>query len=130
RLTPRQVLAVLGLAAVAFITAAALGMEQSIVTCAFVVWLAGSAAIVLTGGDGGASDEALTALSGAIDRVLDDKRPDPPPDAPPNLLRVYEALRRLHAHQAELVAKAGETSGRIDEALREANSALRQLGDG
>ncbi|HLV65338.1 MAG TPA: methyl-accepting chemotaxis protein [Polyangiaceae bacterium] len=130
RLTPRQVLAVLGLAAVAFIIAAALGMEQSTVTCAFVLWLAGSVAIVLAGGDSSASDEALTALSGAVERVLDGKRPDPPANASPALLRVYEALRLVHATHAELHANVGETSGRLEEALRDAGSALRQLSEG
>ena len=62
RLTPRQVLTMLALAAVAFITASATGFDQRMVTYAFVLWIASSIALVIVASDSSGGERAFERL--------------------------------------------------------------------
>src|SRR5689334_6621374 len=93
RLTPRQVWALLALAAVAVLTWAAAGLDPHFATYALVVAIAGVAAIVFAAGDGNAVPvDNLTGLRASVRRMNDGKRPEPPTGTPLALIGVYEAL--------------------------------------
>jgi methyl-accepting chemotaxis protein len=130
RLTPRQVLTMLALAAVAFITASATGFDQRMVTYAFVLWIASSIALVIVASDSSGGERAFERLQLAVERTAEGKRAEAPSDAPPALARVYSSLAGLEEQLSALKVKAGDEGKMLEEAFQTAAAALRQLGDG
>jgi methyl-accepting chemotaxis protein len=125
RLTPRQVLALLALAAVAAITWAAAGLDQHFAVYALVLAFASAAAVVVAGTEGGgASPDALAALRNAARRMSDGKRPQAPSGTSAELLAVYDALGDAFDAQGVRGAQA------LLEATQSATSVVRQLTDG
>jgi len=120
----------LALAAVAFITASATGLDQRMVTYAFVLWLASSIALVLVASDAGGGERAYERLQLAVERTAEGKRAEAPPDAPPSLARVYNSLAGLEEQLSALKTKAGDDGKMLEEAFQTASVALHKLGEG
>jgi methyl-accepting chemotaxis protein len=127
RLTPRQVLTMLVLTAVAFVAAVSVGLDQRMVIFAFVVWFASTIGLLFVAAEGGGGEAAFERLRSEIERAADGKRPEPPVDATPAATRVYGALVSL---QERLSSHAAHDGKALDEAFQAAASAIRQLGEG
>src|SRR5688500_17223195 len=126
RLTPRQVLTMLVLTAVAFVAAVSVGLDQRMVIFAFVVWFASAIGLLFVAAEGGGGEAALERLRSEIERAADGKRPEPPGDATPTVTRVYSALVSL---QERLSSHAAHDGKALDEAFQAAAQAIRQLGE-
>jgi methyl-accepting chemotaxis protein len=123
RLTQRQVLALLGLAAVAFITWAALGLDARFATYAVVLWVAAAVGVLLQGGES-VSLEAHEKLRSTVRRMAEGKPPETPPGAPAALAPIYDALADAFA------ARASADVAAIQEASDGASNVVRVLTDG
>ncbi|MFZ5892933.1 MAG: methyl-accepting chemotaxis protein [Myxococcota bacterium] len=126
RLTPRQVLALLALAAVAAITWAAAGLDQHFAVYALVLAFASAAAVVLAGAEGGVPHDALSALRNAARRMGEGKRPQAPAGTSVELLAIYDALGDAFDAQAQ----GTRGSQALLESAQSASSVVRQLTDG
>ncbi len=124
RLTPRQVLALLALAAVAAITWAAAGLDQHFAVYALVLAFASAAAVVLAGSEGGIAPDALSALRLAARRMGEGKRPQAPAGTGIELLAIYDAL----GDTFDSIGTRG--SAALLESTQSASTVVRQLSDG
>jgi methyl-accepting chemotaxis protein len=125
RLTSRQVMALLALAAVAAVTWAVAGLDPHFLVYALVLALGGAAAIVAAGGgDGGVSPDAFAALRASVRRMSEGKRPQPPAGTPPDLISVYETLGDAFDNQGVRGAQV------LADSTQSATTVVRQLTDG
>ncbi|HYO98117.1 MAG TPA: methyl-accepting chemotaxis protein [Polyangiaceae bacterium] len=124
RLTQRQVLALIALIAVAFVAATAVGLDSRFVTYAAVLTLAGAAAVVVAGGDGGMPPEAIEELRSTLRRMADGKRPEASLRTPPLLAPVYESLGSLFDSRPTIDRRA------LEEVTQNATGVARTLTDG
>lgn len=125
RLTPRQVLALLALAAVAVAMWVAAGTDPRFASYALVVAIAGAAAVVFSAGDGNSVPaEDLSTLRATVRRMAEGKRPEPPSGAPITLIGVYEALGDTFDSRSNRAVEG------LQDAAQSASAVVRVLTDG
>jgi methyl-accepting chemotaxis protein len=124
RLTQRQVLALLVLAATAVVSGAGVGFDPRFIMFLALLWVVASGAVVLAGSEGGLPPEALDGLRTAARRMAEGRRPDAPPGATRELAGVYDALGEAFDARSRAGAEL------ISEASLGASNLARQLTEG
>jgi methyl-accepting chemotaxis protein len=130
RISPRQLITIVVLGGIALL-AAILG-HFNIVTAnggALMVFLAAALAVLGAPADG-ASPELIDSLRGAVRRVLDGKKPEPPPGAPVGVVLFYQDLQQAHDTIAELGARSNRNEAELQEAAASLSTAVRTLTEG
>jgi methyl-accepting chemotaxis protein len=130
RVSQRQLLGIGLLAVIAVVTWSSIGPDSRFAVAAFVLWLAGSFAVLASSGGDGTQLETLEHLQSAIRRMLDGRRPEAPSDAPAPLARVYQELAEVHETLIELREQGAGDSAELDEAVQALSAGVRQLTDG
>ncbi|HEY8943975.1 MAG TPA: methyl-accepting chemotaxis protein, partial [Polyangiaceae bacterium] len=127
RLTPRQVLALLALTAIAALAAAVVSFDPRFVLVFIVLlWAAGAWSVIAAASEGGGLPrEALDGLRAAVRRMAEGRRPEAPAGTPDTLLGVYDALGEVHDKQ-----QGGVPAQAILEASQGASQLARQLTEG
>lgn len=122
-LTPRQVLALLAVTAVAILAVAVVSLDSRLLIIAVVVlWFASSWAVLALGG--GSGNLELEAFRGATRGLLEGRRPEAPPGARPEISELFQELGKVFDTRQNLPLKV------IDQASLEASTVSRQLSDG
>jgi methyl-accepting chemotaxis protein len=130
RISQRQLFIIIALGAVALL--AAVLSRLSIVGangCATIVFLAAALA-VLGGPSEGTSTEAFDSLRGAVKRMLEGKKPEPPLGSPLAVLQVYQELQEAHQTFEELSTRSNRNEAELQEAAVSLSAAVRTLTEG
>jgi methyl-accepting chemotaxis protein len=130
RISQRQLFIIIALGAVALL--AAVLSRFNIVGangCATIVFLAAALA-VLGGPSEGSSTEAFDSLRGAVKRLLEGKKPEPPLGSPLAVLQVYQELQAAHQTFEELSTRSNRNEAELQEAAVSLSAAVRTLTEG
>jgi methyl-accepting chemotaxis protein len=130
RISQRQLFIIIALGAVALL--AAVLSRFNIVGangCATIVFLAAALA-VLGGPSEGSSTETFDSLRGAVKRLLEGKKPEPPLGSPLAVLQVYQELQEAHQTFEELSTRSNRNEAELQEAAVSLSSAVRTLTEG
>jgi methyl-accepting chemotaxis protein len=130
RISQRQLITIIALGAVALL--AAVLSHFGIVGangCVTIVFLAALLAL-LSAPPEGASNESFDSLRGAVRRVLEGKKPEPPAGAPLAVQLVYQELQEAHNTFAELSARSSRNETELQDAAISLSSAVRTLTEG
>jgi methyl-accepting chemotaxis protein len=130
KLSPRQLLGILGIIAAGLIAAAMGGFDQRHLALLALVVVAGLIAVLYGGGASGASRDSLERLRNAVRRVAEGRHPDPPPNTSEDVRRVYEALGELAESHATVLASSANIRQTTEQAVVDLMAALKMLGEG
>jgi methyl-accepting chemotaxis protein len=95
-----------------------------------LVAVAGSLAVVFSGGGGGASRDTLERLRTAVRRIGEGRHPDAPPGTADDVRRVYEALGELSENHTAILAASARDRQVTEQAGQDLMAALKMLQEG
>src|SRR5450432_3011998 len=130
RISQRQLVTIIALGAAALL--AAVLSHFGIVGAngaATIVFVAALLA-VLGGPSEGSSTEAFDSLRGAVKRLLEGKKPEPPLGSPLAVLQVYQELQEAHQTFEELSTRSNRNEAELQEAAVSLSAAGSTLTEG